>query len=168
MPEEGAADRYAEPSARHAPPGERPWMDLAARCPPGRLAELRRLEQESTWRCGPADRVGLARDGVTLLCGLMRQGPSRHALLGLDLFGERAFRIALHHARPGAMSPIEWKYWHLRLHGERPRRPAPTVITEMKAAGALPPDTEEPEPAVWPPLYAERKGGYAECLPLST
>lgn len=143
-------------------------MDLVARCPPERLAELRRLEQESTWRCLPADRVGLARDGVSLLCGLMRQGPGRRAFLALELFGERAFRIALHHARPGALSPIEWKYWHLRLHGERPRRPAPTVVTEMKAAGALPPDTEEPEPTVWPPLYPERKSGYEECLPLST
>lgn len=161
---DGAPDRYAEPSRRHPAPEERPWLDLMAVCPPERLPELRRLEQESTLRGGAANRVGLARDGVALLGHLMGQGPGAAALRALDLFGEERFRIALHHAHPGALGPVQWKYWHLRLHGERPRRPAPTVITEMKAAGALPPDAAEPEPTVWPPRRHERRIGYDECL----
>lgn len=160
--------RYAEPSRRHPAPDERPWLDLVAACPPERLPELRLLEQASTWRCGRADRVGLARDGVALLGDLMGQGPGEAARRALDLFGEERFRIALHHAHPGALGPLQWEYWHLRLHGERPRRPAPTVITEMKAAGALPPDAPEPEPTVWPPGGSGRPIDYGECLRRST
>lgn len=89
------------------------------------MATLRRLEQRSTHRSAPADRRGLARDGVSMLGGLMGLGPTAEVLEAVGLFGERAFRVALHHLHPGAMSPLLWKYWHLRLHGEPPRRAAP-------------------------------------------
>ena len=140
-------------------------MDLLAACPPEAEGAVRRLEQRSTDRCAPADRRGLARDGVSMLGGLMGLGPTPEVLEALRLFGERSFRVALHHMPPGAMSPLLWKYWHLRLHGEPPRRPAPTVITEMKAAGALPPDSPEPEATQWPPRHPG--AGYPECLPRS-
>lgn len=94
----------------------------------------------------------------------MGLGPGGAALAALELFGEAAFRVALHHARPGVMHPRLWKYWHLRLHGEPPRRPPPTVITEMKAAGALPADAPEPRAQPWPPLPSGPRLGYDACL----
>ncbi len=100
-----------------------------------------------------------------MLGHLMGRGPGPASFEALAVFGERAFRIALHHAHPGAISPLLWKYWHLRLYGEPPRRPAPTVISEMKAAKALPDDYPEPAPTQWPP----RRPGpvdYRTCLQL--
>lgn len=94
----------------------------------------------------------------------MALGPGRDAVAALELFGERTFRMALHHARPGVLHPRLWKYWHLRLHGEPPRRPPPTVIAEMKATRLLPPDTPEPAVRAWPPLRTGPKPGYGECL----
>ncbi len=160
----GSDPRYVEPSAVCPPPSERPPLDLEVACPAPRLGLLRRLEERCTHRCAPADRRGLSRDGVTFLGHLMGLGPGENALAALDLFGETAFRVALHHARPGVMHPRLWKYWHLRLHGEPPRRPPPTVITEMKAAGALPPDAPEPRAQPWPPLPSGPRLGYDACL----
>ncbi len=156
--------RYRTPSEVCPPPRERPALDLEARCPPEAMARLRRLEIASTHRCLVADRRGLSRDGVTFLGRLMGLGPRADTLEALDLFGEAPFRVTLHHVHPGAMSPMLWNYWHLRLHGEPPRRPAPTVITEMKAAGALPPSTPEPPAPQWPPRGGRTKPDYGRCL----
>jgi len=159
-------DRYARPAERCPPPADRPVLDLEARCPPEHREALERLEVRSTHRCRTADRRTLARDGISMLGHLMGRGPEPASFEALALFGERAFRMALHHAHPGAISPLLWKYWHLRLHGEPPRRSAPTVISEMKAAKALPDDYPEPAPAQWPP---RRPGGpvdYRTCLQL--
>ena len=159
-------DRYARPAERCPPPADRPILDLEARCPPERREALERLEVRSTHRCRTGDRRTLARDGISMLGHLMGRGPEPASFEALALFGERAFRMALHHAHPGAISPLLWKYWHLRLHGEPPRRPAPTVISEMKAAEALPDNYPEPGPTQWPP---RRPGGpvdYRTCLQL--
>ena len=94
----------------------------------------------------------------------MGLGPGPDSFLALEIVGEDVFRIALHHAHPGAMSPLAWNYWHLRLHGEPPRRPAPTVISEMKAAGALPAEIPEPAPAQWPPRRPGVLVDYRTCL----
>jgi hypothetical protein len=101
-----------------------------------------------------------------MLGQLMGLGPGPDSFRALEFFGEEAFRIALHHAHPGAMSPLVWNYWHLRLHGEPPRRPAPTVISEMKAAGALPAETPEPAPTQWPPRRPGVEVDYRTCLQL--
>ena len=165
LPDRTAGTRCSEPSETCPPPGERPALDLEAACPPARRDLLRRLERRSTHRCSPADRRGLSRDGVTFLGNLMRLGLGEETLLALDLFGEAVFRVALRHARPGVLHPRMWKYWHLRLHGEPPRRPPPTVIAEMKAAEVLPPDAPEAPARPWPPLPTGPKRGYRECLP---
>lgn len=139
-------------------------LDLEARCPPEQRARLRRLEEASTHRRALADRRGLSRDGVSFLGHVMGLGPLNAALEAPDLFGEEPFRVALHHIHPGALRPMLWKYWHLRLHGEPPRRPPPSVITEMKAAGALPRNAPEPALRPWPPRPARPKPDYGEVL----
>lgn len=119
-------------------------------CSPGRRAALREIEVESTWRGLPGQRRGRARDGIGLLCDIMGHGTDDLIERALSLFGERAFRIALHHANPGVISPRLWKYWHLRLHGSPPKRPPPTMVTMRIASGLLPADTRDDGPLPWP------------------
>ena len=46
----------------------------------------------------PGQRHGRARDGITMLCDIMGHGTESLVTRALRLFGEDAFRIALHHA----------------------------------------------------------------------
>ena len=98
-----APDRYLKPAQQCPDPRDRPDLDLEAACPTERLQELREIEIESTWRGLPGQRHGRARDGITMLCDIMGHGTKSLVAKALDLFGEEAFRIALHHANPGAI-----------------------------------------------------------------
>ena len=141
---------YSIPSNHCPDPRLRPHLDLEAACPPERLQELKQIEVESTWRGLPGQRRGRARDGVTMLCDIMGHGSESLVTRALKLFGEDAFRIALRHTAPGAISSKLWKYWHLRLHNRPPERRPPTMRTLRIARGLLPPDTPDPEPLHWP------------------
>ena len=142
---------YTQPAETCPSPRCRPHLDLVATCSPGRRAELREIEIESTWRGLPEQRIGRARDGINLLCDIMGHGTDDLVDRSLNLFGEPPFRIALHHVNPGSLSPRLWKYWHLRLHGVAPKRPPPTMLTLRIASGLLPPDTPDLGPLPWPP-----------------
>ena len=143
-------DIYIKPAQQYPDPRYRPDLDLEAACPTERLQELREIEIESSWRGLSGQRHGRARDGITMLCDIMGHGTESLVTKALKLFGEDAFRIALHHANPGAISPKLWKYWHLRLHNRPPERHPPTMRTLRIASGLLPPGTQDPEPLRWP------------------
>ena len=145
-----APDRYLKPAQRCPNPRDRPNLDLEAACPAERLQELREIEIESTWRGLPGQRRGRARDGITMLCDIMGHGTESLVAKALDLFGEEAFRVALHHANAGVISPKLWHYWHLRLHNRLPERHPPTMRSLRIASGLLPPGTPDPEPLPWP------------------
>lgn len=132
-------------------PKKQPALDLQASCPPERLPELREIEMASTWRGLPEDRIGRSRHGVAMLCDLMGHGEFNLINKAFNLFGERPFRIALHHAPPGHFSPKLWNYWHLRLFGASAQRPLPTVLSLRIACGELPADTPDPDAIPWPP-----------------
>lgn len=141
---------YTKPARQCPDPSKRPALDLEVACPRGQLQELREIEVESTWRGLPEERHGRSRDGITMLCDIMGHGTERLITRSLNLFGEEAFRIALHHANPGTISAILWKYWHLRLHNSLPGRQPPTMLSLRIARGLLPPDTPDPGPLSWP------------------
>lgn len=141
---------YISPAKQCPNPSKRPKLDLEAACPPETLNELREIEVESTWRGLPEERYGRSREGITILCDIMGHGTEALVTKSLNLFGEEAFRIALHYANPGTISPMLWKYWHLRLHNSPPKRHPPTMLSLRIARGLLPADTPDPDPLPWP------------------
>ena len=144
------SDIYTRPAKTCPDPRKRPELDLKSSVSPEKLDELKDIEVESTWRGLPEDRHGRSRDGITMLCDIMGHGTEALVRKSLDLFGEEAFRVALHHANPGTISPVLWKYWHLRLHKLPPERQPPTMLSLQIASGRLPAGTPDPEPVAWP------------------
>jgi hypothetical protein len=74
--------------------------------------ELKRIARGVVWWEPPEVTLSDQND---FLCRVMALGTWKEAQHVGRVFGEDAFREALHHCRPGVMDPASWHYWHYRL-----------------------------------------------------